>query len=270
VPLLFRGDSHFLGRGRPRFLTRTMLRALYAQFSAALYTGAANRDYFSTLGMPSEKLFFAPHAVNHELFDPQQPAHVSRAATVRAQLGIAPETRVLLFAGKFEPKKQPLRLLKAFLTSYRPGLAAIFIGDGSEKLALVEMARTAPAGAVHFLPFVNQSEMPGHLLAADIFALPSHGFYETWGLAINEAMHMGVPCLVSDLVGCQRDLVEPGCTGWVFAADAPDGLERELKNALECPAAEIRVFEANARARVANYTYPHTTAGLLAALKKIA
>jgi glycosyltransferase involved in cell wall biosynthesis len=57
--------------------------------------------------------------------------------------------------------------------------------------------------------------MPARYLLADLFVLASRGLYETWGLAVNEAMHMGVPALVSDRVGCQRDLVrdkEPvGC-----------------------------------------------------------
>jgi glycosyltransferase involved in cell wall biosynthesis len=66
--------------------------------------------------------------------------------------------------------------------------------------------------------------MPARYLLADIFVLPSRGHYETWGLAVNEAMHLGVPCLVSDLVGCQRDLVTPGETGWVFSADDPEAL----------------------------------------------
>ncbi len=266
VPVLFRGDSHFLGRGRPGWPTRTALRLLYAQFRAALPTGAANRDYFTTLGVPPEKLFFTPHAVDDTLFNPDAPEHRARAAALRADLKLAPGTRLVLFAGKFVPAKQPRELLAAFLARPRPGAALLFVGDGPDKATLLEAARAAPAGAVHFLPFANQSEMPGRLLAADVFALPSRGFYETWGLAINEAMHMGVPCLVSDLVGCQRDLVEPGVTGWVFPAADPGGLARALDAALACPPAEHLALARRARARVAAYTYPHAAHGLLAAL----
>lgn len=268
VPVLFRGDSHFLGRGAPGVLARTALRGLYAQFRAALYVGAANRDYFATLGLRDEKLFFAPHAVNHELFDPDLPAHQAAAKALRTELGIAPTTRVVMFAGKFVPAKQPRELITAFLAQRRPDAALVLVGDGPEKPALLELARAAPAGAVHFLPFANQSEMPGRLLAADVFALPSRGYYETWGLALNEAMHMGVPCLVSDLVGCQRDLVQRGRTGWVFSAEEPSGLRHALQSALDCPPANLKVMAKNARALVSGYTYSQSTAGLLAALEK--
>lgn len=266
IPVLFRGDSHFLGRGQPGWPTRTALRWLYAQFRAVLPVGAANREYFTALGVPPAKLFFAPHAVNDALFDPDLAGHRTQAAALRAQLGLAPSTRAVLFAGKFIPAKQPRALLAAFLAVRPPDTALVFVGDGPEKTALQEQARTAPPGAVHFLPFANQSEMPARLLAADIFALPSCGFYETWGLAVNEAMHMGVPCLVSDLVGCQRDLVLPGRTGWVFAAGDRSALEHALRDALTRPVAELQTMGRSARLHVSTYTYPHTTAGLLAAL----
>ena len=207
VPLIFRGDSHFLGRGRPRLSIRLALRCLYAQFKALTYVGAANRDYFTTLGVPDSKLVFAPHAVNHALFETTRPETAAQAIALRASLGIAPSSRVLLYAGKFVPAKQPRELLAAFLAMRRPEAVLVFVGDGEEKAALMSLAREAPPGTVHFLPFANQSEMPARYLMADIFALPSRGHYETWGLAVNEAMHMGLPCLVSDRVGCQQDLV---------------------------------------------------------------
>jgi len=266
VPVIFRGDSHFLGRGRPGWPVRTALRALYAQFRAVLPVGVANRDYFTALGVPPAKVFFAPHAVDDTLFNPELPAPRAQAAALRAGLGLASSTRVVLFAGKFIAAKQPRELLAAFLSVRRPDTALVFVGDGPEKSALIDQARGAPAGSVHFLPFTNQSEMPGRLLAADLFALPSRGFYETWGLAVNEAMHMGRPCLVSDLVGCQRDLVQPGHTGWVFAAHDPAALEHALRVAMSRSASEIETMGRNARAHVSAYTYPHTTAGLLAAL----
>ncbi len=269
LPLLFRGDSHFLGRGLPRLPQRLALRALYARFRACLAVGAANRDYFAALGVPAARCVFAPHSVDHALFDPTLRAHRDAAAALRAQLALAPGTRVVLFAGKFVPAKQPAELLRAFVDLAPRDTALLFVGDGPEKSTLHSLARSAPAGTVHFLPFANQTEMPARLLLAELFVLPSRGHYETWGLAVNEAMHMGVPALVTDLVGCQRDLVTDGETGWVFPAADPAALRAKLAVALAAlgdPAARTRVRTAVA-ARIAGYTYAQTTAGLLDALR---
>lgn len=268
VPLLFRGDSHLLGRAQLPFLRRLLLRFLYRQFAGFAYVGAANRDYFRALGVPDTRLFFAPHAVNAEHFNPADPATRAAAEKLRDELGLA-NKRVVLFAGKFSAAKQPVALLEAFLASATPTDALLFVGDGAEKDRLTALAATRPDAHVRFLPFANQSEMPARYLLADLFVLPSRGHYETWGLAVNEAMHLGVPCLVSDLVGCQRDLVTPGETGWVFAAEDPAALTATLRAALRTPPEEMRRLGRNALATAGRYTYRQASDGLLAALASL-
>ena len=268
VPLLFRGDSHLLGRGQLPFFRRLLLKFLYRQFAAITYVGAANRDYFRTLGVPGERLFLAPHAVDASHYNPADAAARAAASALRAELGLTGR-RVVLFAGKFHPRKQPGPLLQAFLQVATPADALVFVGDGAEKNRLQSLAAAHPAACVRFLPFANQTEMPGRYLLADIFALPSQGGYETWGLAVNEAMHLGVPCLVSDLVGCQRDLVHPGETGWVFRAADGSALAATLQTALRTPPEEMHRLGRNALAMVAGYTYQQTSDGLLQALASL-
>ena len=263
IPVIFRGDSHLLGRSRPPLRTRILLRLLFRQFAAFAYVGAANRDYFTSFGVPSPTLFFAPHAVDDSRFNPRDEPTIREAAQLRQQLGLDAETRVFLFAGKWVPAKQPRELLQAFLALNRPKTALVFVGDGEERDQLKTIAQSAPRGRVHFLPFANQSEMPSRYLMADVFALPSRGLYETWGLAINEAMHMARPCLVSDRVGCQRDLVTDGQSGWVFSADDFNGLRDALARACE---ADLDAMKPHVASRISGYTYAASTTGLLQAL----
>lgn len=269
TPLLFRGDSHFLGRGAPPWPKRRLLQAIYARMTAILTVGSANRDYFLRLGVPAARLHPAPHSVDASRFAPTDEVRTA-AAALRARLGLAPTAQVVLFAGKLIPAKQPRELLEAFLALDRTDAALLFVGDGSEKAALETTARAHAATRVFFLPFANQSEMPSRYLAADLFVLPSRGHHETWGLAVNEAMHLGVPCLVSDLVGCQRDLVTDGETGWVFHAGDRSDLQGKLSAALAelaIPARRRQVREA-VEQRIARYTYEFTTAGLLTAWRR--
>ncbi|MCR6657365.1 MAG: glycosyltransferase family 4 protein [Opitutus sp.] len=266
VPVIFRGDSHLLGRARPPLRTRLLLRFLFRQFAAFAYVGAVNRDYFTTFGVPSRKLFFAPHAVDDSRFNLTDERTINEATRLRHELGLGRETRVILFAGKWVPAKQPRELLEAFLALDYPKSALVFVGDGEERDALKTLAARAPAGRVHFLPFANQSEMPSRYLMADVFALPSRGLYETWGLAINEAMHLGRPCLVSDRVGCQRDLVTEGKTGWVFSVDDPDGLKEALARACS---ADLEAMKPAVASRISGYTYSESTAGLLDAFGSV-
>ncbi len=269
VPLIFRGDSHFLGRGAPSFVRRLPLWLLYGQFAAITYVGTANRDYFKIYGVPDDRLFPAPHSVDAARFQAAEPLARVAAAALKNALGLSGK-RVVLFAGKFEAAKQPVELLEAFIQVASSNDALVFVGDGGEKERLKQIASANPGSCVRFLPFANQTEMPSRYLLADIFVLPSRGNYETWGLAVNEAMHLGVSCLVSDLVGCQRDLVEAGETGWVFSADDPKALGITLRKALSASSEELGRLAQNASARIARFTYRETSKGLLRALANAA
>jgi glycosyltransferase involved in cell wall biosynthesis len=61
---------------------------------------------------------------------------------------------------------------------------------------------------------LNQTRIAEAYAVADAVVVPSAA--ETWGLVVNEAMASGLPCIVSDRVGCGPDLVDRGRNGDVF------------------------------------------------------
>jgi glycosyltransferase involved in cell wall biosynthesis len=269
TPILFRGDSNLIGRPRQAIHVVVALRLLFSQVRAFLYVGSANRDYFARFGVPQRKLFFCPHSVSGTLYDPADERHLESALKLRTELGISPTAKVVLFAGKLVPAKQPMALLDAFLELAPDDTVLVIVGEGSEKPALE--ATAGMSSFVRFLPFANQTEMPARYRMADIFVLPSKGIWETWGLAVNEAMLMGVPCLVSNRVGCQRDLVTDGESGWVFDPEDPAALKAALARAIS----DIRSTEHRERIRqtvarrIAGYSYEKSTDGLLEAVAAV-
>ena len=97
----------------------------------------------------------------------------------------------MLFAGKFEPKKNPLLLLEALKKKNKSNIHLLFVGNGELETTLldnIDKINKNLGKRIHLLPFQNQSEMPSLYQSADVFILPSSGPHETWGLAVNEAM----------------------------------------------------------------------------------
>jgi glycosyltransferase involved in cell wall biosynthesis len=80
-------------------------------------------------------------------------------------------------------------------------------------------------------------------------------------------MHMGVPCLVSDRVGCQRDLVSDGETGWHFSVHSPGGLRDALGRALNDITRDAQGFRQRVLSRVSAFTYAQAAEGLAEALR---
>ena len=257
--------------GRP-LLKRLALRALYRQFAAVTYVGAANRAYFETLRRPGRRACISPRTPSTKacLTPVARRTTAHRADRLRADLGLPRRSPRRPLRGQARPAQAARGAARGLCRRTRPGTTLLFVGDGDDKPALQARAAAAPEADVRFLPFANQSEMPARYLLADLFVLPSRGNSETWGLAVNEAMHMGVPCLVSDVVGCQRDLVTDGETGWVFrAGDAAQPARKTRRGPCSASRAMDRRSGSGSLARVAGYTYEQATAGLLQALAAI-
>jgi len=216
VPTLFFGDSHLLdGRtSGPRWWVKSaVLRKVYSWPTACLFAGSANRAYFEAFGVPPERLYPCPHSIDVSRFAKPAAPREDEAARWRSELGIAPDHKVLLYAGKFEPKKRPTELMRAVGQIPDPSLVLVMVGAGALQPQIDAIAAGQPK-RFRVLPFQNQSRMPTVYRLGDIFVLPS-AYGESWGLAVNEALACGRPVIVSDRVGCATDVVDASC-GRIF------------------------------------------------------
>lgn len=216
IRTLFLGDSHLLD-GAPagvRGLVKTaLLRRVFSWPSGFLVVGSANRAYYRRFGVDPARLYPCPHSIDVRRFNEPAAALEQEAARWRSELGIAAEQKVLLYAGKFEPKKRPTDLMRAVARLHDRAVVLVMVGGGALQAEINSLAAADPS-RFRVLPFQNQSRMPIVYRLGDVFVLPSaHG--ETWGLAVNEALACGRPVIVSDRVGCAADVIDSSC-GWVF------------------------------------------------------
>ncbi|MFD2873468.1 glycosyltransferase family 4 protein [Mucilaginibacter ximonensis] len=226
VPVFFRGDSTLLDKlaGIKSAVKKVFLKRVYSNVDCAFYVGINNRAYYKAYGLDDRQLIFAPHAVDNEKFSARRDQEI---LDLRNRFNLVDEDILILFAGKFEPKKNPLLLMEAFKKMTKAGVHLLFVGNGELENELKNKA--SGIVNIHFMDFQNQSVMPVIYQAADLFCLPSAGPGETWGLSVNEAMAAGKAVLVSNLVGCAADLVRDGINGKIFKS----GSVNELTNALQ-------------------------------------
>lgn len=274
VPMLFRGDSHDLCRqpGLKLWLGRLVRRIVFRRFSAFLAVGSANARYFRNSGVPTNKIFMAPHCVDNRRFRVDSEELDANAQRWKDRLGIGPRAFVVMYAGKFEDKKRPLDLLDAF-RDFRKNLpsgeeaALVFVGNGILEPELKK--RAADDAGIYFDEFQNQSRMPTIYRAADVFVLGSFGGGETWGLAINEVMNVGRPVIVSSHAGCAEDLVDEGVTGWRFEAGNTGALAAAVKEAWLAGKETRRRMGVVGKIKIEAFSYEAATKGLIDALDSI-
>jgi glycosyltransferase involved in cell wall biosynthesis len=272
-PLLFRGETtdHARARSRPEEALRNqLLRALYARCSRLLYIGTRSREHFLRLGCPEERMVFSPYCVDGAAFRSTEPDRTALRAEIRSAWGAGDEVGVVLFSGKLVERKGCRLALDAAgeLAQRSHGrVLLVYLGDGPLRDELQKRADGHPGLRVLFAGFQNQSALSAYFHGADLLVLPSR-HSETWGLVVNEALSHGLPCVVSDGVGCAPDLVEAGVTGEVAEGGNVESLSEALRRGfLLARRPEIRE---QCRAKVATFSVGRAAAGIAEAFLAIA
>lgn len=256
-------DLSFGSRSLAKRIARSAyLKWFYGRVDHFCYPGEHGREHLLRHHVPPERMFFSPYSVDAAQLVNQK-GQLSREAA-RAELGLADHEFTFILSGKLIPRKNPFAVLEAIRgLSDTSTIALIVLGDGELRQPFCESARALLGRRFIFPGFVNQSQLGRYFLAADALVMPS--LHETWGLVVNEAMHYGLPCIVSTQVGCAPDLVLAGRTGWVYPSNDIGSLTRYMRAMVDAPSTARQMGE-RAAERVACYSVPFSAAGVLQAV----
>jgi len=150
--------------------------------------------------------------------------HRAHREAARAELGLAPDTVVVLFVGRlsFHAKAHPLAMYRALQLAARAGggrrdvvlvECGWFANDYIEKAFEAASAAACPDVRVVRLDGRAAAQRRTAWAAADVFCSLSDNIQETFGLTPIEAMAAGLPVVVSDWDG-YRDTVRDGIDGF--------------------------------------------------------
>ncbi|BAY38976.1 group 1 glycosyl transferase [Nostoc sp. NIES-2111] len=147
--------------------------------------------------------------------DIQRFGSIARQAA-RAELGIDQDAKVVLYVGRFDPRKGIETIVRAVNKSQlrNSGKLKLIIGGGSTPGNSDGRERDRIEGIVQELGMtdivsfpgrLNQDILPSYYAAADVCVVPSH--YEPFGLVAIESMSSGTPVIASDVGGLQYTVV---------------------------------------------------------------
>lgn len=275
VPLIFRGETSDAPRHERNWwrslLRDLMLRQLYRRCSACLYLGENSLSHYRRLGVREDRLIRSPYCVDTRVFQTDESARENSRAVTRQQAGIADDAWVLLFSGKLSWRKGVDFIppaIRALPEALRQRVHLVFLGAGEKAESLKADCAENPSIRCHFTGFVNQSGLSAWYHAADVLLLPSLEM-ETWGLVVNDALHHGLPAVVTSAVGCAPDLVLPGITGEVCQPGSADSLADALTRCAEWNLPSSEKLRQNCRDRVNQYTISDAAVGLKQAWHKV-
>lgn len=205
---------------------RVGARLVMRSASGVAFISPVVQAHFETITGPSDRYRHVPNGVDTGIFHAGQRPR----AELKAALGLDPARPLLLFVGRFAPKKR-LPLLRVLAEGSPSHWQWLVIGQGPED------PRTWGLPHLRVLPPMAHRELAEYYRAADLLVLPSHG--EGFPLVVQEAMACGLPAAITAEVAAGAALPD-GL--WVRLPDRPADFAQAgvaaLQAALGMPSAD--------------------------------
>lgn len=192
-------------------LTRLAIRvsALLSRLAAAIvYVSHASRPAHERIGFYQKRSCVISNGFDTRYFVPSEEARKS----LRAELGIGPETRLIGMLARYHPQKDHKNFCQAAAIALRdhPDLHFVLAGEGIDRknVSLAEFLQSPQLRQrVHLLG--ERNDVARVTAALDVATLSS-SFGEGFSVAVGEAMSCAVPCVVTDVGDCAFTVGDTG------------------------------------------------------------
>jgi glycosyltransferase involved in cell wall biosynthesis len=138
-----------------------------------------------------------------------------RGRQVFERWGIEVTKKVAVWPARFVPAKGILDFIRVIEEVKPDGWTVVLIGNGPLHRAIEK--RLASSAVPHLFvlrPYVEYALMPAVYAGADLFVLPS--LHDPNPLSVNEAMHSGLPLLLSTRAGNYFEALHEHENGWAY------------------------------------------------------
>jgi glycosyltransferase involved in cell wall biosynthesis len=205
---------------RRSLLARTAMRWFVRRFDRFLCYGESSVEELAALGYPRERTRIAPNTIDTRRIVADGDAIRSRGQQLRQQHGLTGK-RIVLYIGRMIERKRPWDLLGAWpkLRSATDDMRLVFVGDGPMLEDIRRRATSIDPERVTVVGPVPEGDDYAWIATADVVVLPA-----AVGLALNQALALGTPVVISDEPGADAEPIKHASTGWRFEPRDTDEL----------------------------------------------
>jgi D-inositol-3-phosphate glycosyltransferase len=189
-------------------------RKILEQSTCVVATSPQEQDHLRSLVSSNGYIEVIPCGTDVETF------HKIPQAEAREALGFGADEKLVLYVGRFDPRKGIETLVRGFAQLHnqteehlKAKLRLVIVGgcqegqaDQKERARVEAMvAELGIAAHTTFAGQIGHDRLPLYYTAADVCVIPSH--YEPFGLVAIEAMACGTPVIASDVGGLKFTVV---------------------------------------------------------------
>ena len=199
--------------------------------------GDANEKYYSFYGVPKSKIKRMRFAIDIRSYDKAFEQKETLRNNFRNQYSIELKDITISVVGKLVDWKSQDHLIKLLrqLEQFYPEkkFHLLIAGSGPMEAKWKVLATSIKHNKVHFLGFINPTDLPAIYAASDVYVHPA--LIEPHSLSVSEAIYMGCPIIVANTSGSwgSDDDVQIDKNGYVYQHGNLNELQQQLIKIIE-------------------------------------
>jgi len=272
IPFFMRMESNLVNAPKGRFVKDLFINWILKNAAGLLYVSSDNKNYYLEYSADKNKLFSVPYTVDNAFFQNKILEVKDEILNTKKKIGLVEDYPIILYASKLTTRKRSTDLLNSFIKLSKdgktpPNAYLVFIGDGEERENLQKVISNLDWNShIKMLGFKNQTELPLFFAMCDIFVLPSQN--EPFGLIVNEVMNAAKPIIVTNEVGCAKDIIQDCENGYIIEPKDIEDLSSKLKILIDNKELREKMGKKSLEI-INNWSYNEDIDGIREALKNL-
>lgn len=243
----------------------TVERFAFARADGMFVVSAALKDYFTTFGVPADKIAVVPNGADPDVFRPD-------VADAELRAAMPSDTTLIGFVGSFSSFHgiEMLKQLIAELCPGAPNVRFLFVGEGARSGDLREFcAKTGFADRARFTGHVARDSVPALMAACDVLVAPygREAFFYFSPIKLFEYMACGRAVLAAR-IGQVAEVVRDGVTGLLYEPGDTADMIGKLRVLIDDAALRRRLGVAARDAIVSTYSWEANATRVAAVLTR--
>ncbi len=226
---------------------RLIFRSIYALSSAVIGVSKTVQEYLiDKNGVTPKKVKLIYNPYDMDLYK-----------EYRIKDNVIKKTIDILSVGRLVEDKNHIMLIKSFARVHEkyPNLFLKIVGEGQLRETLQRLIRSLEMqDRIYLLGY--KDDIPKLLQNSDLFILPSKS--EGLGIALIEAMAMGIPVIGTDVGGIPEVIVEDQSMGWIVPNNDMKSMAKTIEDVIKLSKEEKNTITNNAKKYVEEKFSPYS------------
>lgn len=211
IPFILNSDGGFIKKNEKKIKYK-IKKYLISSADYWLSSGSNTTNYLKYYGADQNKIFEYPFTSLKEKDILTKPLSDSEKITIRKELNLPVDKKIVISVGRFLDWKGFDILLKAS-KKFNDNIILLLIGDKPTSKYL-EIIEESNKNNVVFPGFLTKEELIKYYKSSDLFVLPTKD--GIWELVVNEAMSFALPIITTTKCGSAFDLVKNEYNGYII------------------------------------------------------